>query len=143
MVLSSLSANRAEVLALFRDLPEGLTTKTCAEQTGKSLSRAGQVLGELSRLGLLTKETGQPGGGRPPNLYHLVPEFADFFLKPDKPLDHIEDLGVADFSYKRPPRGEGYSNKEAHTYEESYKKSPKAEHAASASGSNNQGGGRL
>jgi hypothetical protein len=115
VALSSLSANRMEVLALFRDHPDGLTSEQCAEGTGKSQKRAGQLLDELSRLGLLTKEPRQQEWGRPANRYRLVPKFADFILKPADPLEHIEDLVAADFLNNSPPRIGEIANKKETT----------------------------
>ena len=40
VALGSLAADRARVLALFPDHPEGLTVETCAKGIGKGESRA-------------------------------------------------------------------------------------------------------
>jgi len=107
VVLSSLVGNRLEILELFRDHPNGLTAKTAKEQTGRSLSGVTRILDELSRLGLLIKEKGTSSGGAPPYLFRLVPKYAQLILTPYGALDHVADLGNADFFYETPHRGGG------------------------------------
>jgi len=92
VALGSLAADRARVLALFPDHPEGLTVETCAKGIGKGESRARQLLKELVLIGLLDEGCNDSKGGRPGTIYRPAPKFADLLTWPLKPLDHLLDL---------------------------------------------------
>lgn len=102
VVLSSMPAGRARVLALFAASPEGLTANRCGEAIGKSDDRARQLLDELERVEIIAKKKGAPAGGSPPLVYQPVQEFADLVTKPVCVLDHLAERG-GDFADKNSP----------------------------------------
>lgn len=87
VVLGSMPADRAGVLALFPDHPNGITRKECVEGIGKSYHRAQDLLQELVVLKVLIKEVtkGQL-------VYLPSPDFKDLIVAPITPLDHVADL---------------------------------------------------
>ncbi len=104
VVLSSIPADRAEVVARFQNHPEGLTAKACAEGIGKSEDRARQLLNELERIGMVVRQAGQPDGqGRPPEVYLPVAKFTDLIVRRREPVGHMLDLG-SDLTDKTPPK---------------------------------------
>jgi hypothetical protein len=88
VVWSTIPADRRAVLLALcsGDKP----TKELVNATGKSSGRAAQVLDELERAKLIERRDGQTNGGRPPNIYSLVPGVSG--LKPQEVIDHINDL---------------------------------------------------
>ena len=99
VALSSLPADRAAVMALFPDHPEGLTAGACGAAIGKSDDRARQILEELVLIKLLVRRSGKSQGGAPATVYAPVPRIADFLTVAFKPLDHVVDL-MGDFTDK-------------------------------------------
>ncbi len=97
VAVSSLPADRADVISVVPDHPDGLTVKTCAAGIGKSEDRARQLLEELVLVKLLTRRKAEPNGGRPETIYVPVARFADLLTTPIKPLDHAVDL-TGDFT---------------------------------------------
>lgn len=92
VALGSLPADRAQVLALLPDHPQGLTVEACATGIGKKEGRARQLLNELVLIGLLDEGGDDSKGGRPGAIYRPVSKFADLLTRPLKPLDHSLDL---------------------------------------------------
>ncbi len=104
VVLGSTPADRAEVLRLFQDQPDGVTVNSCAEGIGKSTDRARQLLQELERVELVVRQPGQPDGqGRPADRYVPVTKFAGLITTPREAMDHVLDLGSY-FTDKTPPK---------------------------------------
>ncbi len=129
VALGSLAADRARVLALFPDHPEGLTVETCAKGIGKGESRARQLLKELVLMGLLEEGRNDSKGGRPGTIYRPAPKFADLLTRPLKPLDHLLDLSQPE---DQPP-GDFLHNSDASDIErelvsgQSYEESPEGQ----------------
>ena len=96
VALGSLAADRARVLGLLPDHPEGLTAESCAKGIGKGESRARQLLKELVLIGLLEEGRNDSKGGRPGTIYRPTPKFADLLTRPLKPLDHLLDLSQSE-----------------------------------------------
>jgi hypothetical protein len=92
VAVSSLPADRADVVRLFPAHPEGLTVDLCAAGIGKSKDRARQLLAELVLIGLLDERRGTPTGGAAPFLYVPVPRFSSLVSAPTTPTDHALDL---------------------------------------------------
>ncbi len=88
-MLSSLPWDWAEVLALFRTQPSGLTRETCAAGIGKSKGRARQLLEELVTAKILVAS--QEGREK---VYRPAPELADLVSQPVELLDHTADLAL-------------------------------------------------
>jgi hypothetical protein len=97
VAISSLPADRGDVISLLPDHPDGLTVKACAAGIHKSADRASQLLDELVRIGLLRLTRRETNGGSPARLYVPVPRFADLLTSPVLPLDHALNL-AGDFS---------------------------------------------
>lgn len=106
VVLGSMPADRAEVLKVIQDYPDGLTAKECADGIGKGEDRARQLLQELKRIGLLitiSDPSDLQAEGRPPERFRVVERFRDLVVKPIEPLSHIVDLGP-EFTDETPHR---------------------------------------
>jgi len=88
VVLSSIPADRANVLAQFNNHPHGLTVKTCADGIRKSVQWTTQLLKELETCRLIAKGPKTFTGA----LYRPAPNFADLIVPPITPLDHTLDL---------------------------------------------------
>ncbi len=78
VVLSSMSADRAQALRAIASKPYGrVTAKELSDQADKSVKTSRRLLDELSFLKLIHKET---GSGQIAATYTLVDEFKDFVL---------------------------------------------------------------
>jgi predicted transcriptional regulator len=125
VALGSLAADRARVLALVPDHPQGLTVETCATGIGKGKGRARQLLNELALVGLLAKRPRESTGGRPETVYQPAPKFADLLTRPFKPLDHLLDLSqpedrmLGDFLHNSDASDIGRELDSGQSYEES------------------------
>jgi hypothetical protein len=97
VAVSSMPGDRAAVLRLVQQHPEGVTAKRCAELIGTSDDWAGHLLTELQQLKLITGQSGEPQGGRPPMMYRLIPEFGPLLEPTREHIDHLADL-KGDFS---------------------------------------------
>ena len=97
VAISSLPADRGDVISLLPDHPDGLTVKACAAGIHKSEDRASQLLDELVRIGLMTLTRGEAKGGAPGWLYVPASRFSDLLTSPVVPLDHALNL-AGDFS---------------------------------------------
>ena len=94
VVLSTITYNRASVLALFQDpanlTPQGgLTVKRCAEGTGLSDAGAEGLIKELVDLNILEKDDSHKQ-----HEYKPLPKFIEIIAKPIESMDHIADLTV-------------------------------------------------
>jgi len=100
VVLSSIPADGASILAQFCNHPEGFTVKACAEGIRKSVQWTSQLLKELETCRLIAKGPRTFTG----TLYHPAPDFLDLIVPPITPLDHALNLASGALS-KTPQRG--------------------------------------
>ncbi len=102
VVLSSMPADRGQVVGLFPRHPEGLTVKDARAGIGLGDKRTRQLLDELKATGVVEGVKGESAVGAPPSVYYPVGDFAGLLAGSLGPLDHRGDLG--DFSSQTPPR---------------------------------------
>jgi hypothetical protein len=78
IALSSLPADRTDIVSRFPDHNDGLTAGACAAAIGKSDDRARQILDDLVLIKLLLRRSGKSQGGVPATLYAPVPTSRTF-----------------------------------------------------------------
>jgi hypothetical protein len=87
VAISSLPADRAEILRLLPEFPDGMTRESCARAINRSPKQATRRLNELVAAGVLVAAAS--------GHYRPVAEFAELLYTPSTNMNHRNDLELA------------------------------------------------